>query len=142
MCARREKGAAVCREEHRRTDRELSGFPLSLSPHNSCTGVLSHSSIYAPNQHFKDPQPFTLCICICCSQTALLSFCFCVIILVLVNRNNLLTSRPFLPPAIYQLSLSLSLSLLFHPTIRYIPRPSPFVFGILDLSFFQNSIAS
>jgi hypothetical protein len=31
MCARREKGTAVCREEHRRTDRELSGFPLS--PH-------------------------------------------------------------------------------------------------------------
>ena len=31
MCARREKGAAVGREEHRRTDRELSGFPLS--PH-------------------------------------------------------------------------------------------------------------
>jgi len=41
MCARREKGAAVCREEHRRTDRELSGFPLSLSPHT--IAVLEYS---------------------------------------------------------------------------------------------------
>lgn len=113
MCARREKGTAVCRA-HRRTDRELSGFPLS--PHNSS---LEYSITLSRSQTNTFP---LVCICICCSQTTLLSFCFCAIIIgvLVISRNTQLTPGHTLPSATSSLPT---------PTIRYITPAGPFCFS-------------